>query len=374
MQDAGHEVLAVCYNYGPGQGIDIAGVNVSRIDINKRYRDKLLPLVHRWPIFNNLWKSELLKRIASFQPDFMLAHDLYMSLPARQAIEASGRSIELVLDLHENFPVAVQGYNWTQGKWKKWLTKPEQWQAVEHKYLAAANKIIVLHTSFKQDLLKKYPDLEGRFHIMPNVSDVTKLDNYGVFRQLVKSTLAHPVMFYFGVVARRRGIFDSLEAFKKVVAQDVDLNYLIIGPVDKSDKETFDRWMQDAAIKHRIQYIPWIGIEDLPSYLDYVDFCIAPFEVNAQHESGVANKIFQYMYGAKAILASNCRPQAEIIRNYDCGVVYEHDEDLVAGMITLATDTEKTVEMGHNGKEALLQHFHVEALKADFLAAFKKSA
>ena len=47
--------------------------------------------------------------------DTIHAHDLYMSKCAHKAIKSSKKEVELILDLHENYPVAVNSYNWTKG-------------------------------------------------------------------------------------------------------------------------------------------------------------------------------------------------------------------------------------------------------------------
>ena len=76
--------------------------------------------------------------------------------------------------------------------------------------------------------------------------------------------------------------------------------FLVIGPVDKKDRERFFSKVNSELLAGRIYYIPWIDLSELNSYLDISDICIAPFHKNPQHESGVANKIFDYMLGKKA--------------------------------------------------------------------------
>lgn len=44
---------------------------------------------------------------------------------------------------------------------------------------------------------------------------------------------------YFGVVAERRGIFDTLEVFRKALSRGAHVKLLIIGPIDRSDKKRF---------------------------------------------------------------------------------------------------------------------------------------
>ena len=79
-----------------------------------------------------------------------------------------------------------------------------------------------------------------------------------------------------------------------------------------------------------INHIPWIDLSELPSYLNSIDICVCPLIKNAQHESGIANKIFQYLFGAKAIIASDCLPQQQLIESFNCGLVYANEYEFLA--------------------------------------------
>ena len=43
-------------------------------------------------------------------------------------------------------------------------------------------------------------------------------------------------------------------------------------------------------------------MSELLTYLNISEICLSLISKNKQHESGVANKIFQYIYGAKTII------------------------------------------------------------------------
>ena len=140
--------------------------------------------------------------------------------------------------------------------------------------------------------------------------------------------------FYFGVVAERRGIFDTLEVFERVLLNEQNVLLRIIGPVDNADKDRFHRFIAKDSLKNNIEYSEWIHIQDLLTELNRVDVCLAPFYVNKQHNSGVANKIFQYMYAEKPLIVSNCTPQAKLINDANCGLVYKSQEAYLASIIS----------------------------------------
>jgi glycosyltransferase involved in cell wall biosynthesis len=169
------------------------------------------------------------------------------------------------------------------------------------------------------------------------------------------------------VVAERRGIFDALIAFEKVITKGYDIDFMIIGPVDKKDLTRFNEMISSPKIKERIIYIPWIDLSELPSYLHISDICIAPFHKNPQHESGVANKIYDYMLGGKPIIASNCKPQQNLLQSHHCGLIFENIPELAKAIIMLLNDEDLRIMMGENGKKAVLQKYNTEVFKGGLI-------
>ena len=138
-----------------------------------------------------------------------------------------------------------------------------------------------------------------------------------------------PTFLYFGIIAERRGIFDVIQVFNEVLKRKYRFKLLLIGPVDKSDKKKFKDLISSSPINKYVQHIPFIKLSKLVSYLNISDVSLAPFIKNKQHDSGVANKIFQYMYGRNPIIASNCKSQSLLIKQFDCGLVYSDNNDFV---------------------------------------------
>lgn len=262
----------------------------------------------------------------------------------------------MILDLHENFAQAILSFSWTKSPLKKVLSKPQAWQQKEPASLEQADFIVVLSQAYKDILLQRYSFLQAeRIVVHPNVIAFEQFAKYPIDDSLEQ----YPefTLLYFGGVAERRGIFESIKALQEILKQDKKVRLLIIGPVDKADRKRFQTAIQQATVKNHITYIPWIDISQLPSYLHISDACLAPFHKNPQHESGVANKIFQYMYGKKAIIASNCKPQQELIEAANCGLIFSNLEEYIGCMKQLAQNPQKNKQLGINGHQYLMRHF-----------------
>lgn len=370
LKQHGFEVFTLCFAFSGKKYIDPVN-NVSRIRIKKKLKDTLFFFMNLIPAYEWLWASRIRRLITDHNLDFLHVHDLYMSRAARMAIKRSGREIQIILDLHENYPFTVKTYNWTKGFPRKILSRPDAWKKKEHEYLGYADRLIVLSRDFRDALLSEYSDLQKKnFIIFPNVPDLSQPEYRSSEKASNPFKNNFPILFYYGVIAERRGIFDSLLVFEKIIKEDYPVNYLIIGPVDKKDKELFSSMTEPLISMGQLHYIPWINSEEFPSFLSISDICLAPFHKNPQHESGVANKIYDYMLGGKPVIASDCKPQKELIGKYRCGLIFCNNEEFHNSIIELLNNEPLRREMGENGKKAILNEFNADVCRSALLSAY----
>jgi glycosyltransferase involved in cell wall biosynthesis len=295
-----------------------------------------------------------------------------MAGPAARAIRQSGKKIPMVLDLHENYPFTVNTYNWTKGFLRRMLSRPWRWKEKEGEYLNYADRIIVLSENYRDELVSGYPSLKSdKFCVMPNVPDIDEMNSYPVDVSKLVFQKRFPLLFYFGIVAERRGIFNALDAFRKMVTNGTDIGFLIIGPVDKHDKTRFNHYLNDEKINKRIIYIPWIDLSELNTYLSVSDICIAPFIKNPQHESGVANKIYDYMLGKKPLVVSDCKPQMELVQKYNCGLAYRNEDELIKAIEALLANKELREQMGTNGYNAIINDLNLVIVKNNLISLYR---
>lgn len=347
-QSCGLDIAILCYDYGKKEHFPHLFF-VERIRINPSLKNVLFALFNRLPIYEYLWEYRIRKFILNNEIDVLHVHDLHLSKAAHKAVKKSGKDIQILLDLHENFPHAINSYNWTKNRFKSFIAKPNSWFQKESEYLSYADKLIVLSTHFKKTLIKKFPFLVADNIVThPNIIDISLFDSFE------KKALEGKrySLFYFGGVAERRGIFSVFQAMKSLLAKGHQPTLLIVGPVDKADLFKFNEWLKE--LSTHVHHIPWIPLSDLLTYMNNCDICLAPFIKNPQHDSGVANKIFQYMYGKKPIIASNCTPQQVLIEEANCGIVYHNQVELEDSIVKLINSKEKDI-LGENGYRALLK-------------------
>ena len=361
LQNAGYQVYVLCLNYGKKPAVEVFnGAKIIRIPLSKKIKDKLRFLNNTvFDIYSSFWTKKIITFAKANKIDVLHAHDLYM---AKSVIAANKKlNLKTVLDLHENYPATLVSYSWSKTLPGKLLVSQKSWERKEAKYLPKFNKIILLSEEFKKELTIKYPQLKNKFHIYQNYPDVKKLLSFPINKNIIQKENDF-IVFYFGAIAERRGIFTLLESLKILVRKYQNIKILLIGPVDNADKQKLNTYLTDTALQKNIIQYNWKDIKYLPSYIYISDVCVSPLIKNAQHESGIANKVFQYMLFEKPLIVSNCLPQQIVVEKEKCGLVFNsgNANDLAEKIEILYNNKEQRTAMGKNGRKAVVEKYNVE--------------
>ncbi len=360
LKSVGHEVHVLCPNYGKEkEHEEVDGISIHRFKLSKSTKNKLFGLMNVLPFYELFWIKKVRSFVKQFNPQALHAHDLYM---AKVAFKGGNGILPIILDLHENFPAAILSYQWTAKFPYYLLSRPQAWLKKELKYLEFASRIVVLSNSFKASLTNHYPTLNpNNIFVYPNVPDVSQMLSFPIKPDIFPKGDRF-VLFYFGGISKRRGIYTCFDAIKILSDKIPSIHLLLIGPVDGHEQATFDKYINDPVLKERVTHYQWKDISEFPSYTIASDVCLSPIYKNDQHDSGVANKVFQYMLFEKPIIVSDCLPQEEIVKNNSCGLAFKSYQasDLAEKIIQIYNDPIGSKEMGRNGKKAVLEKYNLE--------------
>jgi len=302
---------------------EVPNIKVKSFYLPRVIVNKLKPFIGTpLDFYSIIWSFKIWRFVRKNNIKVLHVHDLYMGIAALKIARKLG--LKIIIDLHENYPAALKTYGWSRSTILKYFNLPQKWRKLEHQILKEVDYVIVLSEYFKKSLLSKYNFLkEDQIFIYPNLPDVEELLSYPIKKEIFNKKETDFFLFYFGVVARRRGIFTLIEAMKYVNEENSNIKLLIIGPVDKADRKAF--FKEISHLNGIIFYLPWADISDLPSYLYLVDVGVSPLIRNDQHNSGIANKVFQYLLFGKPVIVSDCIPQKDLIQKYKCGLVFESE-------------------------------------------------
>ena len=364
LVQAGYCVKVLCLNFGKyPERENVDGIELIRVSMAQKTKKRLSALMLTLPFYRWFWRKAISVFIASERIDVLHAHDLYMARSAKEGI--GSKAVHLVIDLHENYPAAIMGYNWAIRFPARLIVRPWCWTKLEGRYLRMADRIILISDDFRKDILSRFTFLfERNLVVYPNVPDLDELLAYPVEQNIIDKQDRF-IVFYFGGIAERRGIFTCFEALKLLLQKYPSITLLLIGPVDKADQFRFDQYMKDPDLAENVIHYAWKDISLLPSYISISDVCLSPLIKNPQHESGIANKVFQYMLFERPVIVSDCRPQQEVIEKEGCGLVFanENANDLAKQIEKLYNNPSLLKEMGARGRQAALTKYHVGAFR-----------
>jgi len=371
LQNAGHQVFVLCYNHGTKEKTeDFFGAKIFRISMSKIVKNKFKFINNTvFDFYSLFWSYRIKPFVKANKIEVLHAHDLFM---ARSVILANKKlKLKIILDLHENYPATLASYSWSESFLGKLLVSPERWERLEAKFLPKFTSIILLSDQFRTLLSKKYPELEKKFFVYPNYPNVEHLLSFEVDNNILDKK-DNFIIFYFGGIAVRRGIFTLLDSLKILMKKSKSYKVLLIGPVDNADKPKLDTYLFNPELKNHIIQYNWKDISYLPSYINISDICVSPLIKNKQHESGIANKVFQYMLFKKPIIVSNCTPQQKVVEDVNCGLVFESENpnDLAEKIETLYKNPDLGKQMGNSGNKAVLEKYNFKAASKNLVELY----
>ncbi|MCH2216154.1 MAG: glycosyltransferase family 4 protein [Flavobacteriales bacterium] len=317
-------------------------------------------------LFEDFWSKRIETFIIDHGLDAIHAHDLYMLLPSLNAAEKKG--VPVIIDLHENYPAAFKSYTWTSRFPNRFFVNYDYWTQIEKSCLKRADGVVLLSENFENDLKQRYSTLTtSNFAVYPNVPD---LDFFDYNTEILSKTDDVFRIFYFGMIGYSRGLHVASEGVRKLIDKGYKIELHIAGRVHKTDQKYFHQ----SVLKNFVNYLPWLDMKDLGRYLSKMDVGISPIFKNPQHESGIANKVFQYMLFSKPILVSNCIPQEELVNEENCGLVHEdqNPNEFAEKIEWLIKNPERRLKMGIRGREAVLKKYNTTVMGKRILTLYNQ--
>jgi glycosyltransferase involved in cell wall biosynthesis len=364
LSGAGHRVFVLCFDFGKYPDRNrFKEVRLSRIPFSRKLKDALFFAGNFFPLYYIYLAKKIRKFVAEHNIEALHLHDLYL-MKAGIRVKAE-LNIPIIADLHENYPEVIKSYRWANKLPNRFFTRPDAWKTFEQKHLNKADKIVVLSNHFKKDILNRHPEIDPqKIIVYPNVPDVKAMEAYPITKNIFKRNKGETILLYFGGVSERRGVLTVFDALKILDDEKYSVRLLLIGPIDKAEKAMFEKKMTEKQMSDKVIYIPWIDISEFPSYVRQSDLCLSPIYKNAHHESGVANKVFQYMLFSKPVIVSDNKPQVEVIEENNSGLVFKSNDahDLAEKISYMINNPEIRKQMGENGRNAVLTKYNMDAM------------
>lgn len=330
------------------------GIDVHRFEIsNWTYR--LSALAYTVPFYHRSIQNSIIAFTETVQPDVLHIHDM---LIAKAVFKANaGFKINTILDLHENRPEIMQFYPHLKKFPGKFLIKPRVWKQWQQHLMHMADHIILVTEEAKGVAVQEERIEASKITVVPNSIEAKIYYQYPLKPEIQDRFKGYFNIVYVGDTGLRRGTDTAIQALALVAEKMPNAQLILVG------KSTEDKQLKELAealgLTARVIFEGWQDVSLFPSYIAAANVCISPLHRNKHHDTTFANKIFQYMAGAKPLLVSDCPPQVRVVNQANCGLVFQagNATDMAEKLLQLYTKQENAIHLGVNGKSALDQQF-----------------
>lgn len=323
-----HEIHLLCPNRGQKTNENLNSISVTRVFNNLiRWVSNLEILYLKRSIF---WEFEIEKFVKKNNIQVLHVHDLPLTKSALKI--AKKHNIKIVVDLHENYPAMINDFHLSSqnpfksiSNFTKSLTTYRSWKVYEEQILHMVDNIIVVIEEAKNRLIQEYSIEPNKVHVVPNYHISPNNNNFHA-----KDFSTKKINFlYTGGIDYTRDIdtlIISLSLLDDFYLEQIFLN--IVG-ASSSQKAEIEKDIVKLGIKDGVvNIVEFLPFEQLNSFFQNSHIGLIP-HVRSEHTSStIPHKLFQYLHHGLPVLVSNCEPLIRIVKQAECGFVYNSKEAL----------------------------------------------
>ena len=194
--------------------------------------------------------------------------------------------------------------------------------------LRLASAVVCVTKGIKQQLSRLYDIDPEKMVVIPNGVDPE------IFKPLRKDQCLAALglrenKFYLGfcgTLAPWQGVNILLEAASLLCSKYPQLSYLIVG-----DGEGFQQLKDKAkssGIEDMVYFFGRVPHAKIPLYINCCDVVVVP-KTSTNRVTGMSPlKLYEYLSCGKAVISSNIDGLTEVVREADCGLIFEADDAL----------------------------------------------
>jgi glycosyltransferase involved in cell wall biosynthesis len=350
LTEAGHEVHLACSTRKNLQENDTYGKAII-------HRKKISRLIYKssvgclkFPFYFNFWRKFILFLFQKEKFDAIHIHDLPLSIIGTEI--KMRFNTRLIIDLHENWPALINTAAHTQTLIGRLLSSNRQWVNYEKRVLPQADQVITI--------IEEARDRVINLGINPGkvcmVSNTISFENLSINPKTRNDDSF--VVFYGGAVNRHRGLQVVLNAIKINLKKNIDIRLWIVG--DGSFRKTLEELSDSLHISSQVRFFGYKPFNELLNILADSDVAIIPHVRTDNNDASSPNKLYQYMYLDKPIIASDCTSLKRIINETKTGFIYMDDSvnDLALLLEKLHNDRSLLDRLTGNGRRAVLEKYN----------------
>ncbi len=306
--------------------------------------------------FNPRWIRAIERTARGARADVILCRDLPLAIPAILAGRSLG--IPVVLDMAENYPAMLRSQR-DAGPLRPTdllVRNPALARLVERWVVPRVDGVLVVVEEARARLIAEGLAPE-RIAVVSNTPPLGRLVESGRARPEAGAPLC---IVYLGLMEGVRGVQVLLDAAALLARQDIPFRLTLYGdgkdlPRFRAHAHAIGLTGSQADFRGRVPNAQ--ALAALPA----MDVGVIPHVADESWNTTVPNKLFDYMAAGLAVVTSDARPAARIVRETGAGFVY-HDSDAsgLARAFATLVDPDLRLACARRGQSAVRDTYHWE--------------
>ncbi|MDA3866837.1 MAG: glycosyltransferase [Salinivirgaceae bacterium] len=269
----------------------------------------------KFPIYFNFWRNYIRDILSTHAFDAIHVHDLPL---AKIGYEMKREfKLHFVLDLHENWPAAMEIAHHTNTFMGRILSSNKQWRNYEKKMTHLADAVVVVVQEMGDRIHALGVNRDMIYEVENTLTDAM-LDSFSG-----NSNPEFLTLFYSGGINKHRGLQIVINALPKVITKYPKMRLWIVG--DGSYVHHLRHLAQELQVADYVTFHGHKPYKEVFSMLMKSDIALIPHLKSEQTDNSSPNKLYEYMLSNKPILTSNCKSVQRVVETEKIGVTYEHD-------------------------------------------------
>ena len=258
--------------------------------------------------------------------DAIHVHDLPLANTAIYFKTRSHPSVKVVLDLHENYPEAIQVWSaWNKGLKstikKYFFNNYKRWINYEKLMIQQSDHTIAVVKEMKDRMVDTHGVSDSDISVVSNTEPLT-FKSIPIAADIVQQYKDDFIISYIGGFGPHRGIDTAILGMQHL-KKYAHIKLLLVGKGSPEVEGMLRLLINKHSLSDQVIMMGWQPFDKVASFIEASDICLIPHHDNPHTSNTIPHKLFQYMSKGKPTLVSTCAPLKRIIEETNSGMVFE---------------------------------------------------
>jgi len=218
------------------------------------------------------------------------------------------------------------------------------------KCLKASDKVILVSTEMRDELIKLFPQYKSKLHVIHNGVDSMFLESdVAVNTHKDKKTVLR--MITVASLIPRKNVSFILSALEICQKRGLDFEFVVIGEGEEYSK--LIAFSERARMSKSVKFLGQLGPEAVARELSK-----SPIFITSSHHEGRPNVVVEAMAAGACVLASDISGHRELIKDTGAGLIFDlkKAEDLTDLLCDLASSPTKIKLLGNKARNYVVEN------------------